>query len=165
MNIFALLELSTSRRGSRWRVLFLGAMVFGLRLPAIRAAEDDDNALETEFADVLVPDVKQGFMLRQDTWNGTMPTGVNKPIAHQFFKGNEYHFYVRTDVKGAKVSVHVYDGDGNLAETRFSQKETLQGSFSVAEVIPKYTGRYYLIVKVDQSSETSTSWDMAYAYK
>ena len=104
-------------------------------------------------------------MLRQDTWNGTLPTGVNKPIAHQFFKGNEYHLYVRTDVKGAKVSVHVYDGDGNLAESRFSQKETLQGAFSVTEVVPKYTGRYYLIVKVDQSSEANTSWDMAYAYK
>ena len=139
---------------------------FGVgRLPHAGAAEDDDNALEQEFASVLTPDAKQGFMLRQDTWSGSLPQGETKPIAHQFFKGNEYHLYVRTDVKGAEVSIHIYDGDGNLAEARSWQKETLDGSFSGAEIVPKYTGRYYLIVKVDQSSEPSTNWAMAYAYK
>ena len=135
-------------------VVLAGAAVFLLAnaLPAARAADDDENALEQQFADVLAPDTKQGFMLRQDTWNGNLPQGETKPIAHQFFKGNEYHLYVRTDVKGAKVSIHIYDGDGNLAESRSWERESVSGSFSGAEIMPKYTGRYYLIVKVEQST-------------
>ncbi len=168
MNNFATLDFGSRTLRRLVAGLLAGTcLVLGVaNAPGFRAyAQEDENALELEFADVLAPDSKQGYMLRQDTWSGNLPQGESKPIAHQFFKGNEYHLYVRTDVKGAKVSIHIYDGDGNLAESRSWQRESLGGSFSGAEIVPKYTGKYYLIVKVEQSSEPRTEWAMAYAYK
>ena len=54
--------------------------------------------------------------MREDTWGGDLPVGEAKAISHQLFKGNDYWFCMGSDVKGAKISVHVYDGDGTLVE-------------------------------------------------
>ena len=45
-----------------------------------------------------------------------------KAIVHQLFKGNEYWFWMGTDVDSARISVHVYDSDGNLAEVEHSTR-------------------------------------------
>ena len=66
---------------------------------------------------------------------------------HQLFKGNEYWFWMGTDVKTAKISVHVYDSDGNIAEVESKRRPALRGG----RVVPKKTGSYYLIVEVEKS--------------
>ena len=68
-------------------------------------------------------------------------------------------------MKGAKVSVHVYDQDGNLVDGQTSEKANGESHFAEVDVRPESTGSYYLIVKVEQSSLKSTAWQMAYAYK
>ena len=70
-----------------------------------------------------------------------------------------------TDAKGAKVSVHVYDQDGNLVDGQTAEKADGAAHFAEVDVRPESTGSYYLIVKVEQSPEKSTAWQMAYAYK
>ena len=124
-----------------------------------------ERPVEVIFADVVAQDMKAGYNLRSDTWNGNLPQGETKPIPHQFFKGNYYHFYVTTDVKGAKMSVHIYDKDGNLAEDRSWQKPTGNAFFAGAEIQAKSTGSYFLILRVDESPEKETTWAMAYSYK
>ena len=137
-----------------------------MALPRSGAADAPDERLPEEmFADVLGPDMKAGFNLRSDTWSGNLPTGETKPIRHQFSRGNDYHFYVSTDVHGARMSVHIYDQDGNLAEDRAWQRDSNGTSFAGAEIRAKSTGSYYLILKVDASPEKETAWAMAYAYK
>lgn len=39
-----------------------------------------------------------------------------KAVRQQLFKGNEYWFWLGTEVERAKISVHIYDSDGKLAE-------------------------------------------------
>ena len=68
-------------------------------------------------------------------------------------------------MKGAKVSVHVYDQDGNLVDGQTSEKSDGKAHFAEVDVRPDSTGSYFLIVKVEQSSTKSTAWQMAYAYK
>jgi hypothetical protein len=122
------------------------------------ATIDDALSFALEAAD---PYVKEGFSVREDYWGGDLPAKTTKAIVHQLFKGNEYWFWMGTDVKEAKISVHIYDSEGNLAEV-----ETKQGPhFATARVQAKKTGSYYLIVEVEKSPEERTHWALAYGFK
>ena len=129
-----------------------------------RATVDDALSFALEAVDQYI---KGGYTLREDTWGGDLPLNEGKAITHQLFKGNDYWFCLGTDVKGAKISVHIYDGDGNLVEETSWQKDAAksEGGFAGARINPKRTGTYYLIVKVEKSAEERTSWGLVYAYK
>src|SRR6185503_20793818 len=90
-----------------------------------------DDALSFAF-EAASPYVKD-FTVREDYWGGDLPVKTTKAIVHQLFKGNEYWFWMATDVKAAKISVHVYDSEGNLAEVQAWQKP----HFAAARVMPK----------------------------
>jgi hypothetical protein len=107
------------------------------------------------------PYVKEGFTVREDYWGGDLPVHEQKAIIQQLFKGNEYWFWMGSEVDNAKISVHVYDSDGNLAEVEHWQK----GHFAAARVLPKKSGSYYLIVEVEKSSEERTHWALAYGFR
>ena len=112
--------------------------------------------------------IKGGYTLREDTWGGDLPEKEAKAISHQLFKGNDYWFCMGSDVKGAKISIHVYDSDGNLVEESNSwQDEKGDGSYAGAEVKCKRTGTYFLIVKIEKAppNEDRTTWGLVYAYK
>ena len=68
---------------------------------------------------------------------------------------------VITDAENAKISVHVYDSDGNLAEVESWQKQ----HFAAARVVPKRTGSYYLIVEIEKSDQERTHWALAYGFR
>lgn len=119
---------------------------------------DDALAFALEAA---APRVKEGFTVREDYWGGDLPVKTTKAIVHQLFKGNEYWFWMGTDEKAAKISVHVYDSEGNLVEVEAWQKP----HFAAARVLPKKTGAYYLIVEVEKSPQERTTWALAYGFK
>jgi hypothetical protein len=104
---------------------------------------------------------KEGFTVREEHWGGDLPVAQPKPIPHQLFKGNEYWFWIGSDVKGAVVSVHIYDSNGRLVEDERWQK----GQKAAARIKPKRTGTYYLFVEVEKSPEERTSWGMAYGFR
>ena len=137
-----------------WLLGVVAVLSFG---PA-RATIDDALTMALEAA---MPHVKEGFTVREDYWGGDLPVKQPKPIAHQLFKGNEYWFWMGTDTKGAKISVHVYDSFGKLAEDEARQS----GQTAVAHVKPKRTGTYYLLVEVEKSPEERTTWSLAYGFR
>lgn len=122
------------------------------------ATVNDSKAFALEMA---APYVKKGYNVREDFWGGDLGEKEKQAISHQLFKGNEYWFWLATDVSNAKLSVHVYDSDGKLADT-----EALPvGERTAVRIVPKATGKYFLIVEVAKSPEERTSWAMVYAYK
>ncbi len=123
-----------------------------------RGTIDDALSFALEAAQ---PAVKEGFTVREEYWGGDLPAGQPKPIAHQLFKGNEYWFWMGTDCKGAKISVHIYDSAGKLAEDEFWQK----GQKAAARIKPKRTGTYYLLVEVEKSTDERTVWSLAYGFR
>ena len=137
-------------------ILILLALLSG-PMPA-RATIDDALTFALEAAD---PYVKEGFTVREDYWGGDLPVKQAKAIVHQLFKGNEYWFWMGTDKDNAKISVHVYDSDGRLAEAESWQKPHK----AAARVVPKKTGTYYLIVEIEKSPEERTYWSLAYGFK
>jgi hypothetical protein len=108
------------------------------------------------------PYVKQGFHVREDYWAGDLASGERKAVRQQLFKKNEYWFWVGTEVDRAKVSVHIYNSDGELAE----QPDTwAKGHFAAAHIIPKTTGSYFIIVSVEESPAARTNWVLGYGFK
>jgi hypothetical protein len=127
--------------------------------PAAFATVDDAQAFALQAAE---PYVKQGFQVREDYWGGDLGSGEKKAVRQQLFKGNEYWFWLGTEVDRAKVSVHVYDSDGKLAEESDGWEK---GHFAAAHVIPKATGSYFIIVSVEQSPEERTHWALVYGFR
>jgi hypothetical protein len=137
--------------------LLLAALVVMQR--AAFASVDDAQSFALQAAE---PYVKQGFQVREDYWGGDLASGEKKAVRQQLFKGNEYWFWLGTEVDKAKVSVHIYDSDGKLAEEPDSWEK---GHFAAAHVIPKTTGSYFVIVSVEQSPEERTHWALVYGFR
>jgi hypothetical protein len=149
MNRFAKLVL---------RVSFLLTAVIVMQRAAC-ASVDDAQSFALQAAE---PYVKQGFQVREDYWGGDLASGEKKAVRQQLFKGNEYWFWLGTEVDRAKVSVHIYDSDGKLAEEPDSWEK---GHFAAAHVVPKTTGSYFVIVSVEESPEERTHWALVYGFR
>jgi len=111
--------------------------------------------------EAAIPYVKKGFSVREDAWGGDLGVKEQQAVTAQLFKGNEYWFCLGTDVRGAVVTVNIYDSKGKLAEAESWQK----GRFAGARVVPKKTGTYYAIITVVKSPQERTGWAVVYAYK
>lgn len=133
--------------------------ITGLLAASAHATIDDALSFALEAA---APYVKEGFTVREDYWGGDLPVKKQKAIVQQLFKGNEYWFWMGTDLSGAKISVHIYDADGNLAEVESWQNKP---HMAAARVIPKKTGSYYLIVEIHRSPEERTRWALSYGFR
>jgi hypothetical protein len=140
------------------RSSFLLAAVILMQRAAC-ASVDDAQSFALQAAE---PYVKQGFQVREDYWGGDLASGEKKAVRQQLFKGNEYWFWLGTEVDRAKVSVHIYDSDGKLAEEPDSWEK---GHFAAAHVIPKTTGSYFIIVSVEESPEERTHWALVYGFR
>jgi len=130
---------------------------------AIFAQVDPTTVYARAFALLAAePYVEQGFQVREDYWAGALASGERKAVRQQLFKGNEYWFWLGTEVDRAKVSVHIYNSDGNLAEQPDSWAKD---HFAAAHIIPKTTGSYFIIVTVEKSPAARTHWALAYGFR
>lgn len=142
----------------RFLFSFLTIITLVLTSTPVQATIDDALSFALEAA---TPYVKEGFTVREDYWGGDLPVKQSKAIVHQLFKGNEYWFWMGTDTANAKISVHIYDSEGNLAEVAAWQKPHK----AAARIVPKKTGSYYLIVEVEKSPEERTHWSLTYGFR
>ena len=101
------------------------------------------------------------YVLREAWWHGELKIGETKLIKHQLFKRNEYWFWMGSSNPDAKVSLHIYDGDGNLVETENFEKDHVAG----ARVVPKTTGTYYIRIKITAGPAGPTEWAVIYAFR
>src|SRR4051812_38314421 len=124
-----------------------------------RASVGDAQSFALQAAE---PYVKDGFQVREDYWGGDLGAGEKKAVRQQLFKGNEYWVWVGTEVESSKVSVHIYDSEGKLAETSDSWQK---GHFAAAHIVPKSTGSYFIIVEIEQSPEERTHWALVYGFR
>ena len=141
-----------------WRRSSLLAALAALQ-PAVFASVDDAQSFALQAAEQYV---REGFQVREDYWGGDLGSGEKKAVRQQLFKGNEYWFWLGTEVDRAKVSVHIYDSDGKLAEESDGWEK---GHFAGAHVIPKTTGSYFIIVSVEESPDERTHWALVYGFR
>ena len=132
------------------RVAGLFVAVLALQVAASRASVDDAHSFALESA---APYVKEGFQVREDYWGGDLGVGEKKAVRQQLFKGNEYWFWMGTEVEQAKVSVHVYDADGRPAEQGDSRQK---GHFPAAHRVPKTPASSFTTVALDHTQADLT---------
>lgn len=109
-----------------------------------------------------MPYIEQGFEVREDHWNGEIPSGEPKLIRHQLFRGNEYWFWLGTSFENCELALEVFDAEGNSVGLESFAK----GSTAGVRVLPSKTGTYYIRVTVtSKSSESALDWAVVYGYR
>lgn len=140
------------------RAGFSAAIIFALNAAAL-ATVDDAQTFALQAAE---PYVKEGFQVREDYWGGDLGVGEKKAVKQQLFKGNEYWFWLGSEIEQAKISVHIYDLEGKIAEESDGWQK---GHFAAAHIVPKATGSYFVIVAIEQSPEERTHWALVYGFR
>jgi hypothetical protein len=123
------------------------------------ASVDDAQSFALQAAE---PYVKEGYQVREDYWGGDLAAGEKKAVKQQLFKGNDYWFWLGTEVEKATISVHIYDKEGKLIEQPDSWQK---GHFAAAHVTPQSTDSYFIIVTIEQSPEERTHWALVYGFR
>src|SRR5438046_10300586 len=81
-------------------------VMLGSFQPAAFASVDDAQSFALQAAE---PYVKQGFQVREGYWGGDLGSGEKRAVRQQWFRGNEYLFWLGPEVELASISVRLYD--------------------------------------------------------
>lgn len=134
-------------------ILLLGSVVYGF------VHEGKSFAIEAAIPQL---DLKENpFVLREAWWNGELKAGETKIIQHQLFKRNDYWFWLGVSQMESKVSIHIYDSDGRLADSEAWQDRNV----AAARISPKATGIHYIRVAVESVDEPPAEWAVVYGYR
>jgi len=79
---------------ARHTAVLIGVLLV-LQVAASRASVDDAQSFALQAAE---PYVKQGYQVREDYWGGDLGVGEKKAVRQQLFKGNDYWFWMGTEV-------------------------------------------------------------------
>lgn len=134
-------------------------VAFAMLPSAAFASVDDAQAFALQAAE---PYVKDGYQIREDYWGGDLGAGEKKAVKQQLFKGNDYWFWLGTEVEKATISVHIYDKEGKLVEQPDSWQK---GQFAAAHITPQNTDSYFIIVTIEESPEERTPWALVYGFR
>lgn len=137
----------------------LAAVVLALASPA-SANVDDAHSFAMEAAD---PYVSQGFIVREDYYNGEVKSGQKLMIKQQLFKGNEYAFWLGTANEDCALEVKVYDDKGKSIE--IAPTMGVGEFFTSVRVNPPKTGTYSVVFSVTSKTEKGVFWALAYGYR
>ncbi len=135
----------------------LAAAVLAFSAALSHATVDDAHSFAMEAA---LPFVEQGFIVREDYWNGEVKSGQKLMIKHQMFKGNEYAFWLGTANEDVSFELKVYDDAGK--EISIDSKSDKM--FASARVNPPKTGTYTIVFSVTSKKEKGLFWALAYGY-
>lgn len=131
-----------------------------LLTPALASGSIDD-AIASALKTISVY-AKQGYTVHEeDEWGGDLGVNESKAISHPLFHGNDYWFCLGTDVNDARVTIHVYNEQGKLVETKAWQ----DGAHAGAEALNPPNANYYIVVEVTASPVERTHWSMVYGSK
>jgi len=111
--------------------------------------------------EVAEPYAEDGFTIRADYWSGTIESAKQRLIRHQLFRGNEYWFWVATSHPDCKISIEIYDADGESITVEKKETPRCTG----ARVTPARTGSYYVLIKLESLSEPTLDWALVYGYR
>jgi hypothetical protein len=133
-------------------------LVTAIAMPVAFAYVDDAHSRAMEAA---VAAVKDGYLVRQEYWAGSLTVRQPSVVKHQLFKGNSYWFWIGSDEDSAQVTVHVYDPSGKIADAEAWQR----GNMAAVRVVPKKTGTYLIVFSIEHSDAKKNRWALAYGYK
>lgn len=146
-----------NRPWSRLQAL-VGAFVMMLGATVVFATVDEAHDFAMEAA---TPFVEQGFIVREDYWNGEVKSGQKLQITHQLFKGNEYAFWLGTSQEGVALDMKVYDEKNQPVQINAK----VDKFFMSVRVNPPKTGTYRIVFELKSKADPSVLWALAYGYR
>jgi hypothetical protein len=152
--------MKLSRTISPWLAYLLAAVLALQPGQLLRASVDESHDFTMEAAD---PFVGQGFIVREDYWNGEVKSGQKLMVRHQLFKGNEYAFWLGTANEDCKLEIQVVDEKGNNIE--ITTKEGVGKHFTSVRVNPPRSGSYSVIFSVTSKKDKSVFWALSYGFR
>lgn len=143
-----------------WSRLQALAVAFVMMLGAtfVFATVDEAHDFAMEAA---TPFVEQGFIVREDYWNGEVKSGQKLQITHQLFKGNEYAFWLGTSQEGVALDMKVYDEKNQPVQINAK----VDKFFMSVRVNPPKTGTYRIVFDLKSKADPSVLWALAYGYR
>lgn len=124
----------------------------------VHATVDESHDFAMEAA---TPFVEQGFIVREDYWNGEVKSGQKLMITHQLFKGNEYAFWLGTANENVVLDMKVFDEKGQPVQINAKADKF----FMSVRVNPPKTGTYRIVFDLKSKKEASVMWALAYGYR
>ncbi len=122
------------------------------------ATVDESHAFAMEAA---TPFVEQGFIVREDYWNGEVKSGQKLMVTHQLFKGNEYAFWLGTANASVSLDMKVFDEKNQPVQINAKADKF----FMSVRVNPPKTGTYRIVFELTSKKEPSVLWALAYGYR
>ena len=148
---------SMNRPWSRLHALAAAAvLLLGATLVHATVDESHDFAMEA-----ATPFVEQGFIVREDYWNGEVKSGQKLMITHQLFKGNEYAFWLGTSQEGVTLDMKVYDEKNQPVQISAKADKF----FMSVRVNPPKTGTYKIVFELKSKASSGVLWALAYGYR
>jgi hypothetical protein len=145
----------------RFAVLLFNLLLACLPSVQALATVDESHSFAMEAA---VPFVNQGFIVREDYWNGEVKSGQKLMVRHQMFKGNEYAFWLGTANDECTMNIQVLDEKGNPVE--ITTKEGVGKHFTSVRVNPPRSGSYSVVFSITSGKkENSVFWALAYGFR
>jgi len=141
----------------RVRTAACAVLVLAL-VPPAHATVDEAHSFAMEAA---IPFVEEGFIVREDYWNGEVKSGQKLMVTHQLFKGNEYAFWLGTANEGATLDLRVFDEKNQPVQI----KATSDKFFMSVRVNPPKTGTYRIVFELKSAKEPALLWALAYGYR
>ena len=139
----------------------LSAVVFlAVSVTSSQASVDDAHSFAMEAA---APYVEQGFIVREDYYNGEVKSGQKLMVKQQLYKGNDYAFWLGTANDKCKFEINVYDEKGkaiHIAPTMGTGEY-----FTSVRVNPPKTGTYTVVFSITSKTEVGIFWALAYGYR
>lgn len=143
---------------SRFAPLLLAGAVLLSGTPQAGATVDDSHSMAMEAA---VDAVKAGFKIRQEYWKGVLKSGDQKMVKQQLFKGNEYWFFLGTELDKAGLKIDVYDQKGN----KISVETKTRDNTSAVRVLAPSTGTFLVVFSLTTKENEQIPWALAYGYR
>lgn len=139
---------------------FLLALVFTL-LPWMTSLATVDEAHDHTM-EAAMPFVDQGYVVREDYWNGEVESGQKLAVRHQLFKGNSYVFWLGTANDNCELELAIYDQNGKEIHTNDKKAEYTK----TVRITPPRTGTYTIVFQVtSKKKERGVTWALSYGYR
>jgi hypothetical protein len=125
--------------------------------PSVDASTDSARARAHEICDVLR---NEGWLVRDSFTFGKLARGESTTIRCTFYAGNSYRLVAGGCEDARDVDVAVYDENGNLID---SDRDS--SSLAVADFHPKWSGTFFVKVKMYDSTPDGAHFVLQYAYR
>lgn len=143
------------------RHTFLSALAcFSLALSPVPALATVDESHDYTM-EAATPFVEQGFIVREDYWNGEVENAQKLAVRHQLFKGNEYAFWLGTSQEGVTLDMKVYDEKNQPVQINAKADKF----FMSVRVNPPKTGTYKIVFELKSKTDVGVLWALAYGYR